>query len=72
LSLLSTNGTDVWLVDGAADRVYRSSAVAGRLSDSQNAASNFSLNNANKNPNDIVTDGTHLWVVNDSVFAELA
>jgi hypothetical protein len=47
-------------------RIYRYIAAAGRLSDSQNAASNFSLNNANQNPKDVVTDGSHLWVVNDS------
>ena len=28
--------------------------------------SNFSLNSANRNPKDIVTNGVHLWVVNDS------
>src|SRR5207249_1515893 len=31
-----------------------------------NAASNFSLNSGNTSPKDIVTDGTNLWVVNDS------
>jgi hypothetical protein len=39
---------------------------AKRLSGSQNAASSFSLNTNNKNPKDIVTDGTSLWVVNSS------
>ena len=32
----------------------------------QNAASSFSLNSGNTSPKDIVTDGTSLWVVNDS------
>src|SRR5262249_51817779 len=39
---------------------------ASRLSGSQNAASSFSLNSGNTSPKDIVTDGTNLWVVNDS------
>jgi hypothetical protein len=63
---IATNGADVWLVDSSADRVYRYNGVAGRLSDSQNAASSFSLNNGNKNPKDLVTDGAHIWVVDDS------
>ena len=40
--------------------------AASRLSGSQNAASSFSLNSGNKDPKDIVTDGTSLWVVNDA------
>ena len=40
--------------------------AARRLSGSQNAASSFSLNSGNTGPKDIVTDGTSLWVVNDS------
>ena len=63
---ITTNGTDVWIVDNKADRVYRYSNAAGRTTGSQNAVSNFSLNGSNSNPKDIVTDGTHLWVVNDS------
>ena len=30
------------------------------------AASSFSLNSSNSHPKDIVTDGTSIWVVNDS------
>ncbi|XZE17590.1 hypothetical protein SH449x_002864 [Pirellulaceae bacterium SH449] len=63
---ITTNGTDVWLVDARQDRVYRYTNAASRLSGSQNAASNFALNSGNLNPKDIVTDGTNIWVVNDS------
>ena len=63
---IATNGTDVWLVDARQDRVYRYSNAASRLSGSQNATSNFSLNSGNTSPKDIVTDGVSLWVVNDS------
>jgi hypothetical protein len=63
---VATNGTDVWIVDNASDRVYRYTGAASRTSGSQNAASNFRLNSANSNPKGIVTDGIHVWVLNDS------
>ena len=63
---IATNGTDVWIVDARQDKVFRYTGAASRLSGSQNAASSFSLNSGNTNPKDIVTDGVHLWVVNDA------
>ncbi len=63
---LATNGSDVWIVDNRTDTVYRYTGAAGRTSGSQNAASSFPLNSSNTNPKGIVTDGTYLWVVNDS------
>jgi hypothetical protein len=63
---IATNGTDVWLVDARQDKVFRYTNAAGRLSGSQNAASSFSLNSGNTGPKDIVTDGSSLWIVNDS------
>ena len=63
---IATNGTDVWIVDAKQDKVFRYTGAASRLSGSQNAASSFSLNSSNTGPKDIVTDGTSLWVVNDS------
>jgi sugar lactone lactonase YvrE len=62
---ITTNGTDIWLVDGKQDKVFRYANAAGRLTGSQNAASSFSLNTGNKNPKDLVTDGTSIWVLND-------
>ena len=64
---IATNGTDVWIVDARSDRVFKYSNAAGRLSGSQNADSRFNLDSGNKNPEDIVTDGTHFWVVNDGL-----
>jgi len=63
---IATNGTDVWIVDARQDKVFKYTGAASRLSGSQNAASSFSLNSGNKEPRDIVTDGTSLWVVNNS------
>jgi len=36
------------------------------MSGRQNAVSSFNLNGSNGAPTDIVTDGTSLWVTNDS------
>jgi len=63
---IATNGTDVWIVDARQDRVYRYADAASRLLDNQSATSSFALNRGNRSPKDIVTDGTHLWVVEDS------
>jgi hypothetical protein len=63
---VATNGTDVWIVDAKQDKVFKYTGAASRLSGSQNAASSFSLNSGNRSPKDIVTDGVHFWVVNDS------
>jgi sugar lactone lactonase YvrE len=67
LTGIATNGTDIWLVDSSADKVYKYAGAASRLSGSQSAASSFSLTNkhgnGNTNPQDIVTDGTSFWVV---------
>jgi sugar lactone lactonase YvrE len=66
LTGITTNGTDVWLVDSYSDNVYKYAGAASRLSGSQNAASSFRLNRSDTNPQDIVTDGTSFWVVDGS------
>jgi hypothetical protein len=66
LTGIATNGTDIWLVDSNADKVYKYTGAASRLSGSQTAASSFNLangKNGDLNPQDIVTDGTSFWVV---------
>jgi len=63
---IATNGTDIWIVDAKQDKVFRYTNAASRLSGSQNAASSFALNNGNKNPKDLVTDGASMWVVDDA------
>jgi hypothetical protein len=69
LTGIATNGTDIWLVDSSAAKVYKYSGAAGRLSGSQNPVSSFSLvshHNGSTNPQDLVTDGTLFWVVDGS------
>jgi streptogramin lyase len=62
---ITTNGTDLWIVDSQNDRVYRYANGAGRRGRSQDAASSFALAAGNTNPKGIVTDGTSFWVVDD-------
>jgi DNA-binding beta-propeller fold protein YncE len=69
LTGIATNGTDIWLVDSSTAKVYKYTGAASRLTGSQSAASSFSLaggKNGDPNPQDIVTDGTSLWVVDGS------
>jgi len=66
LTGIATNGTDIWLVDSNAAKVYKYTGAASRLSGSQNAASSFALaggKNGDSWPEDIVTDGKSFWVV---------
>ncbi len=63
---ITTNGTDLWIVDAQTDKVYKYSGAASRLSGSQSAASSFNLNSQNSNATDLVTDGASFWVVNSA------
>ncbi|HVC96577.1 MAG TPA: LamG-like jellyroll fold domain-containing protein [Pirellulales bacterium] len=66
LTGIATNGTDLWLVDSSTAKVYKFTGAAGRLSGSQSADSSFNLaggKNGNSNPQDMVTDGTSIWVI---------
>jgi hypothetical protein len=63
LTGIATNGTDIWLVDSYADKVYKYNGAAILRSGSQSAASSFKLSRSDTNPQDIVTDGTSFWVV---------
>ena len=63
---ITTNGTDVWIVDNRTDKVFKYTAAAGILSGSLNSSSSFKLNSSNSNAKGIVTDGTSIWVINDS------
>jgi hypothetical protein len=60
---IATNGTDIWLVDSYADKVYKYSGAGSLRSGSQNASSSFKLNRSDTNPQDIVTDSTSFWIV---------
>ncbi|MFO0892968.1 MAG: Calx-beta domain-containing protein [Isosphaeraceae bacterium] len=61
---IATNGVDVDRRCAAGQGLPLPARHA--LSGSQNAASSFSLNSSNTSPKDVATDGSSLWVVNDS------
>lgn len=63
---VTTDGTDIWLVDSKTDAIYRFAGACTRLSGKANPTSTIRLNSSNKNPTDLVTDGQHLWVLNDT------
>ena len=63
-------GNDLWLVDPTSDRVYKFTGGAALRTGRVAASSNFSLNSGNLNSTDIVTDGAHLWVVNDTLASD--
>ena len=69
---ITVYGNDVWIVDAYSDKVYKYANAATRTSGTQNATSSFKLTSSfslasdNRDPKGIVTDGTSLWVVNDS------
>jgi hypothetical protein len=67
---IATNGTDIWIVDDGTDTVFQYANAAGLTGGSMNASSSFTLVNnglnINRSPKGITTDGTHLWVVDNS------
>jgi streptogramin lyase len=72
LTGIATNGTDIWLVDSNAAKVYKYSGAASLRSGSQSASSSFKLatgKTPDSNPQDIVTDGTSFWVVDGTALS---
>ncbi len=63
---ITTDGTNIWIVDDDSNRVFYFAGAAARLSGKVSATSSIALNRNNANAMDVVTDGTHLWVVNDT------
>ncbi len=62
---ITVHGSDVWIVDRGEDRVSYFKNGATRRSGSAKPTSSFDLDRRNRNPMDIVTDGTHVWIVDD-------
>lgn len=63
---IATNGKDLWIVDRETDRVFFFAGAAARRAGTMNPTSSFALAAGNRDPYDITTDGTRLWVVNDT------
>jgi RHS repeat-associated protein len=62
---VTTNGTDIWLVDAATKRVYRYAYAAALTVGTAAAISSFALHSDNARPSDLVTDGTTIWVTDE-------
>jgi hypothetical protein len=71
LTGITTDGTDIWLLDNYTATVYKYSGAAGLLSGTQSADSSFPLDNANTNPHGIVTDGVSLWSVDAGITGQV-
>jgi hypothetical protein len=63
-------GNDLWVVDPAGDRVYRFAGGALLRTGRVTPTSSFALNAGNLDAKDLVTDGTSIWVVNDTLTAD--
>jgi VCBS repeat-containing protein len=63
-------GRDLWLVDPTQDRVFKFTGGADLRSGRISATSSFALNSGNLNATDVVTDGAHLWVTNDTTASD--
>ena len=63
---ITTNGTDIWIVDNEKDLVYFFAGAASRRSGTKAPTSSFALTAGNRSPSDLVTDGAHIWVVNNT------
>ncbi|MFM7057108.1 MAG: hypothetical protein ACKO2P_09330, partial [Planctomycetota bacterium] len=67
---IATDGTNIWLVDARADRVFYYANAASRLTGTQTATANFALASGNASPTDLVFGAqsgiSYLWVVNDA------
>lgn len=60
-------GNNLWIVDPSQDRVYFFSGGANLRSGRVAPTSSFALNSGNLDSTDLVTDGSHLWVVNNTL-----
>ncbi len=63
---ITVHGDDLWIVDRDQDSVYFFAGGAWRQSGKASPTSDFRLDRGNRDPMDLVTDGTHIWVVNDT------
>jgi VCBS repeat-containing protein len=63
---IAVAGDNLWIVDTATDRTYLFTGAGLRRSGTAISASSFALDRSNRDPKDIVTDGSRIWVVNDT------
>jgi hypothetical protein len=59
---ISKQGNDIWIVDSSLKRVLVYAGAALTHTGTKTATRTFNLNKSNTNPQDLVTDGTTVWV----------
>ncbi len=59
---ISKQGNDIWIVDSSLKRVLVYANAALTHTGTKTASRSFALNKSNTNPQDLVTDGTTVWV----------
>src|SRR5262249_46166447 len=59
---ITTDGTNIWIVDDAKDKVYKFNNAASLLSGTKAYDSAWDLAGDNKNSSGIVTNGQYFWV----------
>ncbi len=62
---ITTDGTDIWIIDTPDNVVYRYSGAASRRSGSQAPDASFPLVVEDRNPTGLVTDGSTFWVTDN-------
>src|SRR5262249_34323965 len=62
---VSSDGSDVWVVDAGSKQVLRYAGATALLAGSSVAASRFALHPENTSPSDLVTDGRVIWVTDE-------
>jgi RHS repeat-associated protein len=62
---LTTDGVDIWVVDGEQDAVFRYAGAAAAVAGYLQPTDSFALATRNDNATGLVTDGTQFWVVDD-------
>jgi DNA-binding beta-propeller fold protein YncE len=62
---ITTNGTDLWMVDMNLKQVLLFAGGAARLNGSAGPTSFFKLHVDNSKPSDVVTDGNTIWVTDE-------
>jgi hypothetical protein len=60
---ITTDRTNIWILDASTNKVFSYAGAASRLSGSQNATSSFKLNRSDPGASNLVTDGKSIWVV---------
>jgi Bacterial Ig domain len=63
---ITVHGDDLWIVDLKKSLVYDFQGGALRRGGHAEPSSEFQLDIGNRRPTDLVTDGSHLWVVDDA------